>query len=81
MKRMSRTILYFNLLFLFRLSTTLLVGCSLLATARQYIGKHIHCFNSGIVSKEMFEAFCFMSTTYSLPDLAGAQRVSASRGV
>ena len=29
----------------------------------------------------MFEAFCFMSATYSLPLETGAERVSASRGV
>jgi len=66
---------------LHRLSTALLICCSLLTTAKQLFGEQIHCMNSGQVPLKMFEAFCFMSATYSLPPETGAERVSASRGV
>ena len=72
----SNTVFYLT-----RLTTGLIVGCSLLSSATQFFGEHIHCMNSGQVPLKMFEAFCFMSTTYSLPFETGAERVSAGGGV
>jgi len=57
-----------NLTFdLCKLGTALLVACSMVITAKQYFGEFIHCSINDKLSLKVFESYCFMAGTYTVP--------------
>jgi len=54
---------------LHRLTAALLIGCSILTTSRQFFGNPIHCHVGGSIPLNVFESYCFMTSTYTLPRL------------
>jgi len=54
---------------LHRLTAALLIGCSILTTSRQFFGNPIHCHVGGSIPLNVFESYCFMTATYTLPRL------------
>lgn len=65
---------------LFRLSAALLLACSILTTSRQIFGQPIHCnIHTGTVTLEVFEAYCYMTGTYTLME-DGAANTSLLHG-
>eukprot|EP00092_Neocalanus_flemingeri_P022209 GFUD01024088.1.p1 GENE.GFUD01024088.1~~GFUD01024088.1.p1 ORF type:complete len:385 (+),score=43.09 GFUD01024088.1:90-1244(+) len=67
---------------LHRLTAGLLIGCSILTTSRQFFGDPIHCMLGGgsIIPQPVFQSYCFMSGTYTLP-LITSTITSAHPGV
>ena len=50
------------------MKTRLLLCCSALTTGKQYFGSNIHCMTDhSAVNMAVFESWCFMSGTYSIP--------------
>ena len=46
----------------------MLLCCSALTTGKQYFGSNIHCMTDhSAVNMAVFESWCFMSGTYSIP--------------
>jgi len=65
---------------LHRISTALLIGCSILTTSKQFFGDPIHCMlGGGSIPLQVFQSYCFMSGTYTLPNIV--TNVSAHPGV
>jgi len=52
---------------LHRLTASLLIVSSILTTSRQFFGDPIHCFVGGHISLNVFQSYCFMTATYTLP--------------
>lgn len=56
---------------LFRLhntfTTALLMGCSLIITATQYVGNPIQCIVSGLPT-HVINTYCWISSTFTMPD-------------
>jgi len=66
---------------LHRITAALLIACSILTTFRQNFGNNIHCMlGGGSIPLPMFESYCFMSGTYTLP-LVLSNITSAHPGV
>jgi len=57
-----------NVTFTFaKLTTAILIGCSILTTSKQFFGDPIHCHkDSPVPSLQVFESYCFMEETYTL---------------
>jgi len=50
-----------------KLTTAVLIGCSILTTSKQFFGDPIHCnLDTKHLSLKMFESYCFMEETYTL---------------
>jgi len=50
-----------------KLTTAVLIGCSILTTSKQFFGDPIHChIDSSHLSLKVFESYCFMEETYTL---------------
>jgi len=59
-----------RILKLHKLSAALLISCSILTTLRQNFGSNIHCMlGGGSIPLSMYESYCFMAGTYTLPRL------------
>ena len=53
-----------------RFTCAFLLCCSALTTCRQFFGDNIHCMQGhSDVPGAVFESYCFMQGTYSLPHL------------
>ncbi|GFT16830.1 innexin inx2 [Nephila pilipes] len=52
----------------YKATTSILVAFSILVTARQYIGDPIDCISSKDVPENMLDTFCWVHSTFSLPD-------------
>jgi len=52
---------------LHRLTASLLIVSSILTTSRQYFGDPIHCHVGGHIPLNVFQSYCFMTATYTLP--------------
>ncbi|XP_077292829.1 optic ganglion reduced isoform X1 [Arctopsyche grandis] len=63
---------------LFRLhnvfTTVLLLACSLIITATQYVGRPIQCIVSGLPS-HVINTFCWITSTFTMPDAFNRQYV------
>lgn len=49
-----------------QISSLLLAACSLLATSRQYIGPPIECMQTGNLSPQLLNTYCWMQSTFTL---------------
>jgi len=58
-----------NLIFgMHKFTCAMLLCCSALTTGKQYFGSNIHCMTDhSAVNMAVFESWCFMSGTYSIP--------------
>ena len=60
---------------LFRLhytfTTVLLIACSVIITANQYIGNPIECINDGDVPIHVINTYCWITTTFTMPGRHG----------
>jgi len=57
-----------NIIFkLHRLVGALLIGSSILTTSRQFFGEPIHCHVGGSIPLNVFQSYCFMTATYTIP--------------
>jgi len=66
----SRADVSTRILKLHKLSSALLLTCSILTTLRQYFGDNIHCMlGGGSIPLPMYESYCFMAGTYTLSRL------------
>jgi len=66
----SRADVSTRILKLHKLSSALLLTCSILTTFRQHFGSNIHCMlGGGSIPLPMYESYCFMAGTYTLPKL------------
>jgi len=55
---------------LHRITTAFLIGCSILTTSKQFFGDPIHCMlGGGSIPLPVFQSYCFMSGTYTLPHI------------
>jgi len=52
---------------LHKLTGFLLLGCTILISLKQYVGENIHCYHTAHIKDVMFESFCFITSTFSLP--------------
>jgi len=52
---------------LHRITASLLIVSSILTTSRQYFGDPIHCYVGGSIPLNVFQSYCFMTATYTLP--------------
>jgi len=52
---------------LHRFTASLLIVSSILTTSRQYFGDPIHCHVGGHIPLNVFQSYCFMTATYTLP--------------
>jgi len=52
---------------LHRFTAVALVACSILVTGKQLFGENIHCMVPSPMDGKMFESFCFMKSTFTLP--------------
>ena len=55
---------YYSIL---RFTASLLIVSSILTTSRQYFGDPIHCHVGGQIPLNVFQSYCFMTATYTLP--------------
>lgn len=53
-------------------TTVLLLTCSLVITATQYVGQPISCIVSGIPT-HVVNTFCWISSTFTMPDAYNRQ--------
>lgn len=70
----------------YRFTFVILVACTILVTLRQYIGEHIACLHDlGKTFNEVINTYCFISTTFSVPELVekapGGEAEAAVRGL
>jgi len=50
-----------------KLTTAVLIGCSILTTSKQFFGDPIHCHkDQDVPNMQVFESYCFMEETYTL---------------
>lgn len=57
-----------NLTFdLCKLGTALLLACSMAICAKQYFGEFIHCSIHSELNLKVFESYCFMAGTFTVP--------------
>jgi len=58
-----------NIIFnMHKFTCAMLLCCSALTTGKQYFGSNIHCMTDhGAVNMAVFESWCFMSGTFSIP--------------
>ena len=50
-----------------RLSSLLLLACSLLTTSKDLFGSNIHCnLDASSIDLDLFESYCFMANTFTL---------------
>ena len=52
---------------LHKYTAVILLGCSILVTFKQFFGDNINCMVPGPMDKKVFESFCFMKYTFTLP--------------
>jgi hypothetical protein len=54
---------------LYKFTAVVLLGCSILVTSNQFFGENIHCMVQEPMSEslKMFESFCFMKSTFTMP--------------
>ena len=52
-----------------KFTAVVLLGCSILVTSNQFFGENIHCMVQEPMSDslKMFESFCFMKATFTMP--------------
>lgn len=53
-------------------TTVLLMACSLVITATQYVGNPIQCIVSGLPT-HVVNTFCWISSTFTMPDAFNRQ--------
>lgn len=58
-------------------TTALLMACSLIITASQYVGNPIQCIVSG-VQVHVVNTFCWISSTFTMPDAYRRQVITNS---
>ncbi|XP_050296721.1 innexin inx1 [Anthonomus grandis grandis] len=49
-------------------TTALLMACSLIITASQYVGNPIQCISDGAIPSHVINTFCWISSTFTMPD-------------
>ncbi|GIY88785.1 innexin inx2 [Caerostris darwini] len=52
----------------YKATFALLIGCSILVTGKQYFGDPIDCISTDKIPSGMLDTFCWVHTTFSLPD-------------
>ncbi|RWS05636.1 Innexin inx2-like protein [Dinothrombium tinctorium] len=52
----------------YKATVIILIACSLLVTSRQYFGDPIDCISNDDVPKKVFNTFCWIHATFTLPD-------------
>jgi len=52
---------------LHKYTAVILLGCSILVTSKQFFGDNINCMVPGPMDKKVFESFCFMKYTFTMP--------------
>lgn len=57
-------------------TTVLLLTCSLIITATQYVGQPIQCIVGGGLPAHVVNTFCWITSTFTMPD-AFAREVSS----
>ncbi|CAG2109864.1 unnamed protein product, partial [Medioppia subpectinata] len=50
----------------YKATVVILIGCSLLVTARQYIGDPIDCLSGDKIPTEILDSYCWIHTTFSI---------------
>jgi len=66
---------------LHKLTGILLLGCTILISLKQYVGENIHCHHTADIKDDMFESFCFISSTFSLPIVENSGHMASHPGV
>lgn len=61
-------------------TTVLLLTCSLIITATQYVGQPISCISNGIPT-HVINTFCWISSTFTMPDAYNRQVNDKSFGL
>lgn len=51
----------------YKITATLLLGCSILVSATQFFGDPIHCVTSDIISAAIMNGYCWVEGTFTLP--------------
>lgn len=57
----------------YKATVVVLVAFSLLVTSRQYIGDPIDCIVDASVGGDIMDTYCWIHSTYTLPDKLGAK--------
>lgn len=52
----------------YKFTAMVLIVCSILLTCSQFLGEPIHCIQKDDIPKQVLETFCWVHTTFTLPD-------------
>jgi len=66
---------------LHKLTAIILIGCTILISCKQYIGENIHCYHTSEMMGVMFNSYCFMKATFSLPVEGKSHHMTSHHGV